>query len=84
MIKGPPRVNLSHTLVQLPNRGSRSEAVAATDSDMCAREGKGVPSKDMRTCLEAACVSLRWCTLPMAPRPATSSVEACDDPKEGS
>jgi hypothetical protein len=84
MISGPPSVNLSHTLLQLPHRGTRSEAVPATDSDIADREGIGVPSNDTRTCLAAECDSLTWCTLPATPRPASSTLEEREEPREGS
>ena len=81
MMRGPPSVKRSQMLVELPHRGRRSDAVPATDNDMAAREGMGVPSKETRMCLEAEWDSLRWCTLPIWPRPATSTVDELLDPE---
>ena len=81
MMRGPPSVKRSHMLVELAQRGRRRDAVPARDKDMEAREGMGVPSNDTRMCLEAVWDSLRWCTLPIWPRPATSTDDARLDPE---
>lgn len=60
MIRGPPSVKRSQMLVELPQRGTRRDAVPAMDSDMAAREGIGVPNKDTRMCLDAVWVNFRW------------------------
>ncbi len=83
MTKGPPRAMRSHTLLQLLHSGTSSWAVPATDSDMAERKGRGMPSRATRTCLEAVWLSLTWCTLPAKPRPASSSEDEREDPKEG-
>ena len=81
MINGPPRVKRSHTLVALPARGRRREAVAARDRDIAEREGRGVPRMATGTCMDAEWVSLRWCTLPHRPSPATSREEEREVPE---